>query len=99
MADLTRYHVVFAEYEGRPNVLAECDGDCVRQLVAKGKLRPNDRIKPVDTNFFFFAHQLNLFSAEQLAGVTLREDNLPPEKRGTVTPEQAPYALLERMRR
>lgn len=90
--DKRRFDIVLAIYNGHPNVrYAAIDGNMIRDLVRNKHLQPNDLIRWSGDDVWFFAWQVGLFTAEQLEGVSLRKDNLPPSHRGNWQPESHPF--------
>lgn len=68
------------------------DGHMVRVLAQNDHLRPNDLVCWSGEGVWFYAWQVGLFTEEQLQGITLKDDNLPPSCRGCWQPE--PHPLL-----
>lgn len=91
--DKRRFDVLLDTYRGKEKVIfTGLSGSKVRSLVRMEDLKPNDRLRWIGDSVWFFAWQAGLFSAEELAGVKLRDDNLPPSCRGRWEPEPHPFA-------
>ncbi|MAT70345.1 MAG: hypothetical protein CMJ58_12570 [Planctomycetaceae bacterium] len=92
MADRTPYDLIATIRGERHAYHPDAPAFHVQHLVADGTVRPNDLIRPAGSRgFFLYAHQVaGLFTDEELQGVELKEDNLPPSLRGRGVRLKAP---------
>jgi hypothetical protein len=95
VADQNRYELI-GTFNGIPRSLhVGAPGFNVIEFIQQGVLKPNDLIRPAGSSgFFLYAHQTGLFTAEQLAGVELKEDNLPEHLRGRGVRLKSPFERL-----